>query len=309
MEVSKVEVTDKARRRFAKDSGVPIKVYNDPYFTSRLELYDRDYNSVELYNLFLEMYVDLGGYEGYTKYMSTQLNAIEDYIRNDECYKCFSESISRDSKYDNRYAGKFPKGDVYKPSNDGRKFISIDIRQGNYTALLEAYPSMFGGIATYEEFIGKWFEYTYIKKAKHLRQVVLGKHSAKGQRRVIAYLVGELLSKLLKVIPESAVEVLNVDEIVLDYDKVVEHTSIEYLEDIVAKERVKYRLDVYTLAYDVETEGYTLTYADGRVGYKGVDSRLLPVLVRKTKGEAIRDEDITYVDNGWVCRLVRKVKI
>lgn len=50
-----MDISPELKERFCKDHCIPINIFEEPIFSSRIELYDRFYNTVELYNVFLDM--------------------------------------------------------------------------------------------------------------------------------------------------------------------------------------------------------------------------------------------------------------
>ena len=49
-----MEITNGLKGRFCKLYGIPISLYEEPYFQSRLELLDKQYGTVEKYKEFLD---------------------------------------------------------------------------------------------------------------------------------------------------------------------------------------------------------------------------------------------------------------
>jgi hypothetical protein len=49
-----MKITSKLKECFCKDMGIPIKLFEEPYFESRLKLYDSAYGTLAKYGLFLE---------------------------------------------------------------------------------------------------------------------------------------------------------------------------------------------------------------------------------------------------------------
>ena len=48
-------ITEKLRQRFAKDIGVPIKIFCEPYFSNMLELYEEHYGAKTKWEEFLKL--------------------------------------------------------------------------------------------------------------------------------------------------------------------------------------------------------------------------------------------------------------
>lgn len=47
-----MEVSVKAKERFCKDCNIPLRLFQEPYFADRLELYDRFYGTLSKWELF-----------------------------------------------------------------------------------------------------------------------------------------------------------------------------------------------------------------------------------------------------------------
>lgn len=50
-----MDISPELKKRFATDCCIPIDIFTEPVFTSRLQLFDRFYNTIERYNVFLDM--------------------------------------------------------------------------------------------------------------------------------------------------------------------------------------------------------------------------------------------------------------
>ena len=48
-------ITEKLRQRFAKDIGVPIKIFVEPYFSNMLDLYEEHYGARTKWTQFLTL--------------------------------------------------------------------------------------------------------------------------------------------------------------------------------------------------------------------------------------------------------------
>lgn len=58
-----MDISEELKERFCRDCCIPINIYSEPIFASRIQLYDRFYNTIERYNIFLKMIT-----ERYTSY-------------------------------------------------------------------------------------------------------------------------------------------------------------------------------------------------------------------------------------------------
>lgn len=50
-----MDISSELKRRFCQDCCIPIDIYTEPIFQSRIQLFDRFYNTIERYNIFLKM--------------------------------------------------------------------------------------------------------------------------------------------------------------------------------------------------------------------------------------------------------------
>ena len=49
-----MDVSVRAKERFCKDCNIPIRLFQEPYFTDRLKLFDKFYGTLEKWNIFLD---------------------------------------------------------------------------------------------------------------------------------------------------------------------------------------------------------------------------------------------------------------
>lgn len=47
-------ISNKLKERFCKDCNIPLRLFHEPYFTDRLKLYDKYYNTLSKWDLFVE---------------------------------------------------------------------------------------------------------------------------------------------------------------------------------------------------------------------------------------------------------------
>ena len=146
-------MTDKLRTRFCKDVGVNIKCVTDAdLFKERLTLCNEKIQKA--YVDFVEQVLRLGGEQEFFEYYNTVKESVMNYIKEQPKYNEFiSCDINRLYHYPKSdYSGK----GVYKEGNDGRKFLSIDLVKGNYTAMRYFSKDLVANTNSYEEFISSF---------------------------------------------------------------------------------------------------------------------------------------------------------
>lgn len=125
-------ISNKLKERFCKECNIPLRLFQELYFTDRLKLYDKYYNTLNKWDLFVE---ELQKYNCEQDYFE-EYNRVKDAAINDIKK---SDGFQRFNKEDmNKYSVKytdFPSKDIFKMSNNGKLFVSIDMRKANFSAL------------------------------------------------------------------------------------------------------------------------------------------------------------------------------
>ena len=65
-------MTDKLNERFCKDLNLPIKIFVNPVFKSRILLYDNYYDCVKKYSDFINLVEEMGGEQKYFEYYNKE---------------------------------------------------------------------------------------------------------------------------------------------------------------------------------------------------------------------------------------------
>lgn len=309
-----MDVSVRAKERFCKDFNIPIRLFKEPYFTDRLKLFDKFYGTLEKWNIFLE---------GLQKYHCEQdyfeeYNRVKDAailsIKNSEAYQKFNEEDM--NKYRVTYEN-LPNKDIFKPSNDGKLFISIDMRKANFSSLYHYDNSMFSGTKTWEEFISKFTENKHIINSKYIRQVILGNCNPKRHITYEKHLMNEVLDVLIKEIGYWFDEIVffSNDEIIIDMDN--------YADCIRNRNITKSKLEEY-FDFPLNVELFYLHKINGTDGYykeivkdinersfefKCLDNYMLPFVIRNFLGEEITDSDKVFYHEGLLAKFIEVPKI
>ena len=168
-------------------------------------MFDKFYGTLEKWNIFID---ELQRYNCEQDYFE-EYNRVKDVailsIKESEAYKRFNEEDMNKYRVTHK---NLPNKDIFKPSNDGKLFISIDMRKANFSSLYHYNNSMFSGAKTWEEFISKFTENKHIINSKYIRQVILGNCNPKRHITYEKYLMNVVLDVLIKevgckLIPET----------------------------------------------------------------------------------------------------------
>ena len=156
------------KKRFVSDMNLPICIFDEPYFTYFINLYENNFQSLTKWN-----------------------NEIITDILNSDSYKEFNNmdmSMFAIKKYG------FSTSNIYNETNNNRKFISVDLKKANFQAL-----RLVNVIddKNYFDFLSHYTDIQYIKDSKYTRQVIFGKLNAKRQITVEKYIISLIYETLL----------------------------------------------------------------------------------------------------------------
>lgn len=306
-----MEPTIKLKEKFCKDCNIPIRIYQEPYFTDRLKLYDRFYGTLEKWSIFvkeLEKYSNEQEYfEEYNKVKDAAIN----YIKSTEAYQKLNEEDM--SKYAIKFQGLQSK-DIFHSSNDGRTFISIDMKKANFTSLHFYNKRMFGNAENWEEFIGMFTENKHIINSKYIRQVILGNCNPKRHITYEKYLMDRILDIFKNHMGVGRVVSLSNDEIIYDItdceDKMKFYDMVKGTKIFVS---IPLKIECFTLHKIVGTNGYykEIYKENGQkeIEFKGLDNLYLPFVIRHFLEEEVTDSDKVFYHNGLLAQFVEVPEI
>ena len=308
-----MEVSARAKERFCKDCNIPIRLFQEPYFTDRLALFDKFYGTLDKWNLFVE---ELQKYNCEQDYFE-EYNRVKDSailtIKESEAYQRFNADDM--NKYRVTHEN-LPNKDIFKPTNDGKSFISIDMRKANFSSLHHYSADMFD-VNTWEEFISKFTDNQHIINSKYIRQVILGNCNPKRHITYEKYLMDILLTDLLeKHIPIERVVFFSNDEIVIDVSDMNKSRQVllafnieQYLKDA----SPKFKVELFTLYKIHGTDSYykEILNEDGGkdIEFKCLDNYMMPFVIRHFLGEKVTDSDKAFYHEGLLAQFIEVPKI
>ena len=322
-----MKLTNNLKKRFCKNYNIPIQIYEDPYWSSRIELFDELFDTKARLADFqkdLDTYIDE---QDYFEQDNIFLQEVIDDIRDSEGFQFFNSTDNNDTlAYDTKYViglQNYRKNDIYVEQHKDKLFVSIDLKKANFQVLKyfshKNNKEIFQGKETWEEYLSIFTQERTKISSKHLRQVIFG---ALNPSRVTKYekiLMCNLLLKILDEFPEWREKVvsLNTDEIVIEIDKynpnTWEFTSLTLMNtlNIIKQKLVEIclemglycEIDVFVLeklGKDVWKKVFVLN-SSTKNPYKKVSSLVYPFLLRDVKGEEIQEEDKVFFYEGNKC--------
>lgn len=304
-----MEVSEKLKERFCKDCNIPLRLYKEPYFTERLQLYDSYYNTLDKWNIFVRELEKYKCEQDYLEEYNRVKNAAINDIKISDGYKRFNEEDM--GKYSVKYKD-LPSKDIYKSSNVGKLFISIDMRKANFSALKFYDKSIFSNADTWEEFVGRYTENKHIVNSKYIRQVILGNCNPKRQVTYEKYLMGLVLEVLIDELGYSASDIafFSNDEIVIDVRKyedcIRKRELIEW--QIKGYFNIPFRIELFYLRKFTGTNGYykeiVKNIIEREYEFKCLNNYTLPFVLRKFNEEEITENDKVFYHEGLLSKFI-----
>lgn len=305
-----MEVSTRAKERFCKDCNIPIKIFQEPYFTDRLKLYDRFFGTLAKWDVFIKELRKFPCEQDYfEEYNRVKDAAILD-INESEAYQKFNqEDMNQYSVTHKNLPGK----DIFKTSNNGKCFLSIDMRKANFSALHHYDSAIFGGANTWEEFIGKYTDLRHIICSKYIRQVIMGNCNPKRHSTYEKYLMDFVLTDLTKIYDASLDRIVffSNDEIILDLSDLDQEHRIQMTQKIrngVNDSSIPLKTELFILHKIIGTDGYYKEIlnenGDTEIEFKCLNNYVFPFVLRTFLGEEVMESDKVFYYEGLLAKFV-----
>lgn len=175
-----VVLTDEQRIRFIKDFDLPMSKHTcGGLYSYYRYLYDSFFPFEE--EMKLAKYCEAaGGFQNYNEKCKQVADRIIDHISNSESYVKFNQQrdIVIDGLSYNDSLKNVPNGDVYVKQNNGKRFLSVDLKSANFQALGKNGANVLQ-YDSYSDMVLDLGGDDYMTEAKHMRQVIFGKLNPK----------------------------------------------------------------------------------------------------------------------------------
>ena len=307
------------RKRFLKDNNIPIKIVISPYFEERLELFNRYYKADDAIEEFHKIYSTIGNREKYFELYNKVKDDIITYLNSSPEMIFFSQKEDM-NKFSVKHKN-LPKNSIYKPTNDGKTFISLDMKSANFTALKHYNPSIVKNKETYSDFVKEFTDIDYFAKSKYIRQVVFGNINPARQITYEKYLMDLVLTELEKIINIETVVAFQNDEIVIDVsNNILDKTSFDNTIQEIKKtitllndEGINLKLELFKLKKIQNTDGYIKEMLPGsdtlETVFKGFTTIEFPFVLRKYFNEELKDSDFVFLHEDKLAKLLEPIEI
>lgn len=313
MTIDEILKNERLLERFCKDCNIPIKIFKEPYFMKRLWTLNSYYNTWTKWCNFLYELSEYKNEQEYFEEYKRVKEAAMNFIKNSEGYKDFIDED--DNLFSLPHDLHITSNSIYHPSNDGRIFISIDMKQANYSALNYYEPSIFDN-KSWEDFLRKFTDNEHIVKSKYIRQVILGNCNAKRQIVFEKYLMCFVLEKILHytkfTIDKTNIVSFGNDDITIDVTEVLDYHGL-YNEIKSLRKFFGFPLEVnlFRLIKIKGVDGYVCDpIIQGELEkIKGVDANMIHFVVRYLNIQEITEDDLVFVHDGRLAKWIDVPKI
>lgn len=208
--------------------------------------------------------------------------------------------------------------DIFKPTNTGRVFISINMKKANFSSLHEYDRNMFRGTDTWEDFISQFTDNEHIINSKYIRQVILGNCNPKRHITYEKYLMDQTLSLLYDIISEERIVFFSNDEIVYDMTTASNLHTLNLVKECIkerlnSKSKIPFRIELFSLYKISGTDGYyKKIYQDDReynIEFKCLDNYMMPFVLRYFLGQEVNESDRVFYHEGLLSKFIETPKI
>lgn len=295
-------MTPALRERFCKDNNIPIKVFEAPYFMDRLLTLSLYYKDLEdKYKRFCEAVSKYKNPEEYFAKYTLLKEKVMEHIRNSEGFKRFMNEDMKKFSVPKELAN-LPCTSIYKETNVGKKFVSIDMKKANFSTLYWYDKSIFMGTNNYEDFISKFTDDKNFIESKYIRQVIFGNLSPKRQTTYEKFIMSIFLGAILEVVDIKDIYLFQNDEIVFEQN----NYSLDIIKEKIASTGIDIPLvfEEFTLhKFSGIKDAYLKQRKDDFV-LKGVNSLYMPFVIKYLYNKPVSSYDSVFVYEGRYCQLL-----
>ena len=299
------------KKRFVKDCGLPIAIFDEPYFSERVQAIDIIYNSIEMFDRFC---CQLAAYDSEQEYFEAYR-----FIK-DSAIDCIKDSGSfNDFINENfRIESKYQKKNLYIDENNDTAFVSIDMKKANFSALGYYSCRIFNDHDTWEGFMRQFTDNQHIIDSKYIRQVILGACNPKKQIQYEKYLMTILCNWIVENIPTVNIYSLGDDEIIIEVAREYGTGcgfSLSQLKDVVnsCPKAVGnlVRVTSFQLHKIKGTNGWMKYYNDrfdNKIEFKCLEPEVVHQVIKYFYFEPITEHDLVFVHNDKLAKFLKPIE-
>lgn len=301
-------LTHDVLKRFVNDQSLPIQLLADPYFPYFINLYDRDFKTVEKYAALQRAVQKYGSEERFLQEYYSIRDRVITETKNLPEYRAFLECDMSGYAVEPPVLPDAHKTDVYKMVNDGQRFISIDMKKANFQVMRMFSENLVFGADTYEEYISRFTDMEYFRDSKYTRQVIFGNMNPKRQTAMQKFCMRKVFDLLVAEygIRPEAFAVFTFDEIVLRRDRLDSGTADLLIagaeEKIMTGLGIRVKVKPFTLRSVGGKDFYVNEVEDGTVEFKKAPSIFFAQIYKKYRNMELNDNDLMFYHEGFIAK-------
>ena len=288
------------KKRFCKDCGFPIAVYDNPYFEDRLKTLDPYFGCVRKFEIFVNEMALYSNAQDYFAYYNGVKDAVINAIQTNDAFISFNG-------YDFDVNSDLQNRNLYSAENDGCQFISIDMRQANFSALHTYDPAIFLNENSWEEYISNYTDSVHIIGSKYIRQVILGACNPRRQTRYEKKIMSDLWNHLKETIPSIEYYSFDTDEIIIKIDNPTDY-SLTDLREAIDAFHGDFRVRRFELDGIPGTSGWCKFYdSDRDFELKCLGADIFHVVLKYFYEQPITPRDLVFSYNGTLAKFLEPI--
>lgn len=298
-------------KRFCSDTGIPINIFEQPYFTQRIKILDPIFRSEEKLNQFFLEMERWNTDQDYFEYYNQTKNQIIQDIKSNPAWQRFNNSTEDNNKEETNTMFNYSAKDCYSMLLDDKDILSIDMKKANFSALRCYDPEIFDGAETWEKFLSRYTDRPHILQSKYIRQVIMGACNPKRQVRYEKSIMRQLLTFLLLNSDRLEPYSLSNDEIILMIPETVNPYRI-YQEVTTLVNMWKHgqimRVNLIHLNKLPVTDGWMRKIFDGtehKTDFKKLNADYYHQAVKWLYKEPVTEDDLVIKHDRQLARLLK----
>lgn len=292
-----MELSNNLKKRFSKDFKLPINIFDEPYFSYFVELYDPVFHIHEKLNWLEKALSKTQNVDDFFNLGTSISKNIKQKIMATDAYQDF---LNVDMNKVFPLVEQIKQQNIYILPNVGKELISIDLEKANFNCL-----NMFGlkqelGVKSYEQLMKNETDLEYYLNSKMIRQVIFGDLDPKRQQRVQKYIINQLCVELKKagceltsassdeIIIKSEISVKDIQTILQDVDPKFKFFRVE-----------KFKFDKINDEHDFFIKK-TQTQSGEKLEFKNVPGHLFAQVYKQYLGQAVNSYDMLFYHEGFL---------
>lgn len=292
------------KQRFCQDYGCDIRIYEEPYFSDRLALYDDQFKTLSKWNSFMLSLSDFDSEDDFfAAYDLAKINAIK-YILQSDAFKNFTTYDS--TEWQQSPYLSLSKNSMFYSNVIGKSFFSVSIKDSNYSSLRYFSKSIVDNTDSWKEFISKFTDTESIINSEYIEEAVFNGCNVKRIRSYTRAIMSNLLEQLLDgVIDIASIAKFTHNEIVLDSNNL---NIVDVVSKFEQETKIPFNIESFTIVgiyKNGNLRGFAKKYVNNAIQFIDVHYVDMPAILRTLKNEPIQDSDLVFEYKGELSKFVK----